>query len=103
MTNKTIAQGAEAIITLGSSSGGGGGLRAGEAVVTKNRIKKSYRIPIIDERIRKSRTKAEAKIINKLSKVIPVPKMLASEDKQEIIMEFIDGKKLSENLESLDY
>ena len=90
MTN-TLAQGAEAIITLKDNE------------VIKNRIKKSYRIPILDEKIRKSRTKAEAKIINKLSNIIPVPKIIKTDDKQEIIMQFIDGKKLSDSLESLDY
>jgi len=91
MTQKILAQGAEAIITLKDNE------------VIKNRIKKSYRIPILDEKIRKSRTKAEAKIINKLSNIIPVPKIIKTDDKQEIIMQFIDGKKLSDSLESLDY
>ena len=91
MTQKILAQGAEAIITLKDN------------LITKNRIKKSYRIPILDEKIRKSRTKAEAKIINKLAKIIPVPKIIKSDDKQEIIMEFIKGDKLSNSLENLDY
>jgi TP53 regulating kinase-like protein len=104
MTSKTIAQGAEAIITLKDNQ------------IIKNRIKKSYRIKEIDEKLRKSRTRSEAKIMNKLSSIIPVPRILKTaalskskdfelitHEKQEIIMEFIDGKKLSENLESLDY
>ena len=88
---KILAQGAEAIISLKENQ------------ITKNRIKKSYRIKELDDKIRKSRTKAEAKIINKLINVIPVPKIIKTDDRQEIIMEYIDGKKLSENLESLDY
>ncbi|VVB78234.1 KEOPS complex subunit Bud32 [uncultured archaeon] len=91
MTSKTIAQGAEAIITREKDK------------VTKNRIKKSYRIPFLDEKLRKSRTRSEAKIIKKLEKIIPVPKILKTDEKQEIIMDFIAGKKLSENLEFLDY
>lgn len=91
MTSKTIAQGAEAIITLNDNK------------ITKNRIKKSYRIKEIDERLRKSRTRSEAKIMNKLKEIIPVPKIIKTDEKQEIIMEFIDGKKISDNLESLDY
>jgi len=91
MTSKILAQGAEAIITLNKNN------------IIKNRIKKSYRIPVLDEKIRKSRTKAEAKIINKLSSIIPVPKIIKTDEKQEIIMEFIKGKKLSDFLESLDY
>jgi TP53 regulating kinase-like protein len=89
--DKCFAIGAEAIITLKNNQ------------ITKNRIKKSYRIPVLDEKIRKSRTKAEAKIINKLQNIIPVPKIIKTDDKQIIKMEFIDGKKLSDFLESLDY
>lgn len=87
--NKTI-QGAEALITINNN-------------LIKNRIKKSYRIPFLDEKIRKSRTRAEAKIINKLYSIIPVPKIIKTDEKQIIEMEFINGKKLSDSLESLDY
>ncbi len=90
---KIIQQGAEAIIYLDSEPNN----------IIKNRIKKSYRIPILDEKLRKSRTKSEAKIMNKLQNIIPVPKILKTDDKQEITMEYIDGKKLSNSLESLDY
>jgi tRNA A-37 threonylcarbamoyl transferase component Bud32 len=121
MTNnqKTIAQGAEGIISLISAWDNREVVEVfkpsieqrkiardylgNESVIIKNRIKKSYRIPALDEKIRKSRTKAEAKIINKLAKIIPVPKIIKTDDKEEIIMEYIDGKKLSDNLESLNY
>jgi len=91
MNKKILFQGAEAIITLDKNN------------IIKNRIKKSYRIPVLDEKIRKSRTRAEAKIINKLSNIIPVPKIIKTDEKQTIEMQFIDGKKLSDNLEILDY
>lgn len=61
---KTLAQGAEAIITLK------------DKVVTKNRIPKSYRIKILDEKIRKQRTKAETKLLLKASKIVSVPELL---------------------------
>ncbi len=86
-----IAQGAEAIIFLEKNQ------------IIKNRIKKSYRIKEIDEKLRKSRTRGEAKIIGKLKSIIPVPEVIKTDEKQEIVMEFIDGKKLSERLEELDY
>ncbi len=91
MTSKIIQQGAEAIITRNNNQ------------VIKNRIKKSYRIKEIDEKLRKTRTKSEAKIISKLQNIIPVPKIIETDDKQEITMEYIDGKKLSDNLEKLNY
>jgi len=88
---KTIQQGAEAIISLDNDN-----------QILKNRIKKSYRLPILDNKLRLRRTKSESKIITKLKSIIPVPKIIKT-DKDQIIMQFIDGKKLSQHLENLDY
>lgn len=84
-----IQQGAEAIISLEKD------------VITKDRIKKSYRLPILDQRLRKQRTKKESKILEKTSTLIPVPKLIKTDDKEKIEMQFIEGKKLSEHLDSL--
>jgi len=68
----------------------------------KRRTKKSYRLEILDEKLRKQRTKREAKLLEKASKLIPVPKILKTDEKgKEIDMEFIQGKKLSETLDNL--
>src|SRR3989344_801397 len=90
MENKTLAQGAEAIISLTK-----------ENTVSKHRIKKSYRLPFLDNKIRKQRTKSEAKILVKASKLIPVPNLIKTDDKENLEIEFIQGKKLSENLDDL--
>lgn len=84
---KIIAQGAEAIITLK------------ENTVIKNRIPKSYRNKELDEKIRKSRTKKEAKILEKASKVIKVPRLI-KQDKYSLTLEYLKGDKLSEKLNS---
>ena len=64
--------------------------------IIKHRIKKSYRIQEIDEKLRKLRTRSESKILEKASKIIPSPKILKSNEKnKEIIMQFIQGDKLS--------
>ena len=85
-----IQQAAEAII-----------LKEGNTII-KRRIIKGYRIKEIDEKLRLRRTRAEAKIIEKLQNTIDVPKILKADEKsKEIIMEFIDGKKLSEHLDEL--
>jgi len=93
---KTIAQGAEAKIILSNN------------FIIKDRIKKSYRIPELDEKIRKQRTKKEIKLIQKASEVIDVPRLIINkssrcgawgEDRHQIKMPFIDGKKLSEHLD----
>ncbi len=70
--------------------------------IIKDRIKKSYRLPILDKKIRKSRTRHETKILEKVSKLIPVPKLVSSsEESSKIEMSFIDGLKLSDNLDKL--
>ncbi len=88
---KIIQQGAEAQILLENN------------IIKKRRIKKSYRFPILDEKIRKQRTKREFNLLEKASNLIPIPKILKVDEKtKEIDMEFIHGKKLSEFLESLN-
>ena len=92
MKQQIIAQGAEAIL-----------IKDGETL-TKDRIKKGYRIDFLDDKLRKSRTKKERKILDKVSKLIPVPEIKKGkdrEDKFKIQMEFLRGKKLSEHLDNL--
>jgi len=85
-----IAQGAEALLIKKNSH------------LLKRRVIKGYRLPELDEKIRKQRTKRESKILEKTAKLIPVPKLIAVRDKEkEIDMEFIEGKRLSDHLESL--
>jgi TP53 regulating kinase-like protein len=72
-------------------------------VVIKDRFKKNYRIKEIDEPLRKSRTKREAKILLKLQGIdFPAPKLL-SMDKEKLNMTFIEGQKLRDILEKSDY
>ncbi len=86
---EVIAQGAEAVLIWEKD------------FLIKRRIKKSYRLEGIDDKLRKLRTRSEAKIIEKLYGRINVPRILKADDKnKEITMQFIDGKKLSEHLDS---
>ena len=87
-----LAKGAEAIISLKDNQ------------ILKNRISKSYRLPELDIKLRTKRTKSEAKIINKLQNIIPVPKIInLDKENNQIIMQYIPGKKLSEHLEKLNH
>ena len=83
---KEISRGAEAVILKDKDT------------VIKRRLEKSYRIPEIDAPLIKRRTKAEAKIMTKLSNIINVPKIFGS-DSSEIQMEFIPGQKLRDILD----
>jgi TP53 regulating kinase-like protein len=90
MSQKTIAHGAEAKIILSNN------------FIIKDRIKKSYRIPELDIKIRGRRTKSEAKLLEKASKIIDSPKPFfppVIKNSTKIKMPFIDGKKLSEYLD----
>lgn len=99
-SQKIIYQGAEAIIKINEK----------EKIILKERTSKSYRLKEIDEKIRKKRTKSEIKLLEKASKIINSPKPIISksiplnktnnsiEGKFLIKMPFIEGKKLSENL-----
>lgn len=106
MKEKILAKGAEAIL-----------IQKGNLLI-KRRISKGYRLKEIDEKLRKSRTKAEAKIMQKLENKIFVPKIIkvnvsdfarenkdnhnerGRELKAEIEMEFIKGKRLVDYLDS---
>ena len=83
-----IQQGAEAIILKNNNK------------IIKERIKKSYRISELDEKIRKLRTRSETKLLEKASKIVNIPKIHNSNEKtKKIEMDFIKGKKLSDNLD----
>ena len=90
MTQKIIASGAEANIILSND------------FIIKDRISKTYRIKELDEKIRKTRTKSETKLLTKAEKIIPCPlPFFKPEVSNQIKMPFISGKKLSEHLDKL--
>ncbi|MEK6848194.1 MAG: KEOPS complex kinase/ATPase Bud32 [Nanoarchaeota archaeon] len=87
---KILQQGAEAIILKENN------------IVVKKRIKKSYRLSVLDEKLRKLRTRSESKLLEKASKILNVPSVKRVDEKnKEIEMDFIDGKKLSTSLDNL--
>jgi len=93
MKPKLIAQGAEAKIILSNN------------FIIKDRIKKSYRLPELDKKIRIRRTRSESKLLNKAYKIIhvPLPSTILNNpvsNANEIHMPFIKGKKLSESLDN---
>ena len=92
MSKKLIAQGAEAKIYLEKDN------------ILKHRFKKSYRIEEIDEKLRSFRTRREAKILKKLESInFPSPKLIKSDDKENLIIEKVSGNLLKDILEKLDY
>ena len=87
-----IAQGAEAIIY------------SDQATVTKDRFQKKYRHPELDKRLRKSRTRREAKILSKLDAAqFTAPQLISMNDREmKIHMSHIPGKTVKETIDSLE-
>ncbi|MBW3015721.1 Kae1-associated serine/threonine protein kinase [Candidatus Woesearchaeota archaeon] len=69
-------------------------------IVRKERFVKAYRIKEIDDKLRKSRTRREAKVIQKLTEIgFPGPSLNLMDDKgMKIEMSFVNGKKLRDVL-----
>src|SRR3989338_4330956 len=77
---KILKQGAESVIILDKNR------------IIKHRIKKGYRIKDIDEKIRKFRTRSEARLLEKAS--MNVPKVLnVDENEMKIEMENLNKKE----------
>ena len=85
---KILKQGAESIIRLNNNK------------IIKDRIKKSYRIEEIDSKIRKFRTKREAKLLATAN--INVPKVLNIDDENmKIEMQYLKGDLLKDVFDKL--
>jgi Kae1-associated kinase Bud32 len=84
---KLISQGAEARL-----------YRDGDRVL-KQRIAKSYRLPVLDLQLRKQRTRSEAKLLQKAAGI--APKLLSvDEQTMTLTLEYLDGKLLKDVLDA---
>lgn len=85
---KIIATGAEAIISRVRNT------------IIKLRVKKGYRHPSIDEKIRKNRTRIEARLLSDARRAgVPAPKVIEIDEKEgRLVMEFVDGTRMKELL-----
>ncbi|MCK5023093.1 MAG: Kae1-associated serine/threonine protein kinase [Candidatus Aenigmarchaeota archaeon] len=91
MTGKEIIQrGAEAIIYLE------------EGKVVKERISKGYRVPEIDRKIRKQRTKAEAKLMIRAADCGANVPNVTLDDDFKLVMDHLKGEKVKDILNDVD-
>lgn len=90
MIEGELGRGAEAIVTKKSDA------------VEKLRPVKTYRHPELDLRLRKSRTRKEAKVLKDLEAAgISAPKLISVDEKQgSILMEQVKGQKLRDVLDN---
>ncbi len=89
-----IAQGAEAVLSEDNGN------------IIKERLPKKYRLPQIDETLRKFRTRREAKMLQKLEELnFPAPRLRDfSEQRRSLVMSFVPGEKVRDVLlEADDY
>ena len=89
---KELKRGAEAVLWLDNDK------------IVKERIRKGYRLPEIDEKLRKYRTRKEAKLIEDARRVgITTPKIFSvDENGFKISMEYVDGRRLKEFFNETD-
>ena len=86
---KLISIGAEAKIYLDND------------VIIKKRLSKNYRLKDVDDKLRKFRTRREAKILEKLPSEILGPKLISVDDKNmEIKMTYVRGQKVRDILDN---
>ncbi len=85
---EVIKRGAEAVL-----------YRDGDRVV-KVRVKKGYRHPLLDERIRRYRTRREARLLSKARAIgINAPRVIeVDEERYTVVMEYIEGVQLKKAL-----
>ncbi len=84
---KIIQRGAEAVLYLDP-----------DGSLVKERIKKGYRIPELDESIRRRRSKLEVRMLERARRSgVPTPSA-ALKDKYNIRMDFIDGERVKDAL-----
>ncbi len=93
MSVKPIYKGAEANIYMEDNK------------VIKHRIKKDYRIPEIDKKLRRRRTKRESKLLDAAIRAgVNVPRVYETNiNENKILMEFIDGVPIREVILNSDY
>jgi Kae1-associated kinase Bud32 len=88
---EVIAKGAEANLYLEDN------------IVLKERIRKEYRIPEIDEALRSTRTKREAKLLSLARRAgVPTPVVLDVDNRSKCItMSYVDGEKVKYIVDTL--
>ena len=89
---KIIKRGAEAVLYLDNNH------------LVKERVKKGYRLPEIDEKLRKYRTRKESKLLEDAKRVgVVTPKIFSTDEKGfKITMEYVEGKRLKEFFNETD-
>jgi TP53 regulating kinase and related kinases len=90
---KVIGRGAEAVLRLEERPEG--------RVLVKDRVRKGYRVPDLDERIRSQRTGTEERMLSKARRAGVGAPMVLGVSGSRLEMEFVEGPTLKECLNGL--
>ncbi len=92
---KIIAQGAEAVLYLDKYQD--------HQVLVKERVKKGYRTPELDKKIRSIRTKREENLLDRARRAgVTTPRIWdVNSPEFKIIMEYVDGKGIKDTLNDM--
>jgi len=72
-----------------------------DSTLVKDRVAKGYRLPELDARIRKLRTRGEARLLDTAARAgIDVPRVVGAEE-NVLRMEFIDGRRVKDCLNGM--
>lgn len=82
-----LAKGAEAELTKKDNT------------LVKDRISKGYRLPELDDRLRKRRTALEARMLREARRAGVLTPQVIDEGKTTLVLEFIEGKKVKDILD----
>ncbi|MBS3781111.1 MAG: Kae1-associated serine/threonine protein kinase [Candidatus Thermoplasmatota archaeon] len=70
-------------------------------IIIKKRVKKNYRLPELDEKIRTMRTRKEGRLLSEAKKLgVPVPIIYdIDEQRTELVMQYFHGKRVMDCIE----
>jgi Kae1-associated kinase Bud32 len=86
--NSVIARGAEAVLYLAEHDG--------RKVLVKDRVKKGYRVPELDGRIRRQRTRHEESLLARARRAGVAAPRVWDMSEFKLVMDYIDGRRVKD-------
>ena len=90
---KIVQRGAEAVLYKGEFEG--------ETALVKERVKKGYRIPQLDTRIRRRRTRHESELLSRARRAGVLTPRVLDVSGNTIVMEWVEGKRVKDCLNKM--
>lgn len=91
---RVIQRGAEAVLRADTKNS--------QKVVIKDRIRKGYRLPVLDKKIRKQRTKREKALLNRARRYGVNTPIIIDSKENVIVLERIEGQQIKSTLNNME-